>query len=1332
MKTNRAARLLPRWGDATRNIAFVAFFFSGTSSLIFQSIWSRMLHHVFGATTIAVSSVVTVFMAGLGLGAWLTGKYADRIKHPIITYAVAELGVGAWALLVPLLVQPNGWLAGVNAALRNSLGAESLGFMLARFACVLPILLVPTTLMGSTLPLLARHFVQSEQRAGVVASRVGVLYAINTFGAVFGVALGAFILLPTVGLAVTNIVALSINFLLAAGIFLARGPLLRGTWQPGEKLHWRPDPRPAAEAAPGDGSTAAAETARTSEAATEESDQAIGAAGGSGAVDQGTKGKHGKKRGKKSDRRGHDTKTGSAVGTGRGEKRNRGGDDEPDFDRGSSDVAMPIPAIARWAAFLTFGASGAAALCYEVVWTRALAMTIGSSIYSFALILMTFLIGIAGGSALCASFFSASKVRLSTVGVIAVLLNALAATGWGLERDVYTWFLLTVVFTAPVAVVWGAVLARSRAMAGSGANTGTVAPVAAMLAVPAIAGIVTAAFYPSGLTMIVATVVVLIAALPLLIAALRRYPVLLLAIVQLFIAIATFANYYFQDDIPCAFAALVSSLPSITDELFTVQFFMFLTAGLCTLPATMGMGAMFPLTMRIWTGGGHDVGRDVGIVYTGNTVGSIVGAWLPGFVLMPLIGIERTLHVGMVLNLLLALLMLIASAAEPERATQEASTDGKTSKEGVRDPGGRPQVPVWHAVSVYVLAPLIPALIALLYLGTSRSDSFLRWNPAQMTLGVFRLSIAGEACDDSMGSPDVVYYRDGLSTTVTVERYGRHFALKNNGKVDASNGDDMPTQIMVAGFPLLMHRDGPEDLDVAVVGFGSGMSVGTTLEFPVRSVDVIELERSVPEASQYFADVNHLEYPHEDFPYVAADRLTVINDDGRNYLAATDRRYDIIMSEPSNPWITGVSDLFTTDHFRITKQRLKPNGIYCQWVQLYELSPENIKTIYRTFAEQFAYVIVFSAEEWSSDTVLLGSDAPLDLDLAHLREVMAAPAIRDELERAYIHSPFDVMARTMLGNKEEVLSYTRIESRLRGGQWVVVPDSSNAPDSECRPSNCRRDPAPLNTDDNALIEFAAPRDLIGYERYEGYLLNIYSPDWPYGRLGELVAGFGGGEEAARNYAELSMSLLAHGRKVEAAQFVRRSLDTGEVREALVASHVLAMLISDDDEPTAMLEPPVPGPEMDRETARQLAEGFAAVRASVDLGAYSTALTAMEEIPSPIRLHSGPSMRFLYGYLLYKAAGDHLSRYRQAIDNLEDLLRSDEEYARGHPEIHYFLGRAHDADGNFDKALRNMRAYVEAARVPAGDPQALPEPPLGEAPTTDAPGEAPKDLHPDRT
>ncbi|MBX3250623.1 MAG: fused MFS/spermidine synthase [Myxococcales bacterium] len=1257
-----------------RTAAFLAFFLSGASSLIFQSIWSRMLGRVFGASHIAISTTVTMFMAGLGLGAFIAGRYADRIKRPLIAYGIVEGLVGIWALLVPWLVDSEGWLAGVNAWLRNDVELWWARLLL-RFLVVAPILLVPTTLMGSSLPLLSRHFVSRASDAGKVGAWVGALYSVNTFGAVAGVALGSFLLLPNLGVSTTNVVAASMNFALFALIFIFRRQL-EGV---------------AADAPQADEDKAAAKQAKETE---------------------------------KAERR--------AAKKARAEERARADAALP--TAAEDAIAIPVTPFARKVAFFAFAASGLASLCYEVVWTRALAMTIGSSYQSFSLILMTFLIGIAGGSAVASGVIQGKRV-LPTAAVASILLVLLANTTWAVGRDgdLLTWLILSGVFTAPIVVIWVAVASRRKT---TGSTAVPVIPALLVLLSPACAALVNALSAGGRLAPIVAAVTITIAGFLALVIALRRYPVLQLATMALFIALAAFVNYAYQDEIPCAFASLVAGIDRLAEHVTLVRVFMWLTVALCLLPATIGMGAMFPLVLRVWTRGGSDVGRDVGNVYAGNTLGSILGAWLPGFVLMQTLGMEQTIIVGMFVYLGIALLLLVAAASEPKEPTdadaREANAKDDTKDEdaeqdatganGDEEPSGPP---TWYALTVYILAPLIPPMIVILALLGWRPPEFLsglRWNQSQMTLGVFRVSLASDACSEAWGEPDLVYYHDGLSTTVSVERWGRHYAMKNNGKVDASNGDDMPTQIMVAAYPLLMHERGPRDLDVAVVGFGSGVSVGTAMKFPVRSVDVMELERAIPEASKFFEDVNGLDYVLPHFPYVEMDRLTIVNDDGRNYLASTSRQYDVIVSEPSNPWITGVSDLFTTDHWRITKKRLRPGGIYCQWVQLYELSPENIKTIYRTFASQFEHVVVFAAEDLSSDTVLLGSDSPLPLDLRRLREAYQIPGVAEELERAYVHSPYDVFSRLILGSKDEVLQFAQIEHRLRAGEWVAFPDSSNPPDRACPPESCRREPVVLNTDDNVHIEFAAPRDLIGYQRFEGYLANIYSPEWPYGRLSEHATGFSEGEDGARELAELALSLIAHGRKPEAAAFIARSQDAGTVRETRIAAEVITRLMTSENEPTVYLEEPTPGPQLAAREARTLAEGFARVREAVDQGAYAAALAAMEDIPSPLRLHSGPSLRLLHAYLLYKTAPTYQSRYREAIDLLEDLVRGDNEYVMRHPEIFYLLGRCHDAELHFDKGMRNMRLFVEA-RLLAEEraAQARDETEAeGDAPTTDDP------------
>ncbi|MFK7992077.1 MAG: fused MFS/spermidine synthase, partial [Sandaracinaceae bacterium] len=437
-----------RGGISSRGIsrsvaAYIAFFLSGASSLIFQTIWTRMLHHVFGAAPVAISTVLTVFMAGLGLGAWLGGKYAHRIKHPIITYAVAELGVGVWGLLIPFLVRSDGWLATVNAFLRAEFGAESGMFMIARFLCVAPILLVPTTLMGSTLPLLTRHFVATDHEARQAGAQVGVLYALNTFGAATGPLLSSFFLLPNYGLSITNLTACCMNFGLAALIFLTRRSLLEGSWTPGERLLFWPGTRkdepkkaPPAEVEP-------IEAEADPEPVAEKKPRK-------------------KKRKKPKARAAEGASSETAAPKKQKKKRKK---DNPAPRR---DEELPIPELARKAAFFAFAASGAAALCYEVVWSRALAMTIGSSIYSFALILVTFLIGIAGGSAAMSSFLGGKSKPYIGVAFVSMVLVVLANIPWAVDivdpsdtthrfgGSITSYLLLCLVYIAPIvlALVW--------------------------------------------------------------------------------------------------------------------------------------------------------------------------------------------------------------------------------------------------------------------------------------------------------------------------------------------------------------------------------------------------------------------------------------------------------------------------------------------------------------------------------------------------------------------------------------------------------------------------------------------------------------------------------------------------------------------------------------------------------------------------------------------------------------------------------------------------------------------------------------------------------------
>ena len=191
----------------------VLFFFSGVSSLVYQVVWARMLTVVFGTTLLATSTVLSAFMAGLALGSWVLGRYIDRCKHPLRIFAALEVGIGLFALFFPSISANLGNAYGALVGLQGNFYL----FSLARFGLCFALLLIPTALMGGTLPVMAKFAVR---RLGRLGGRVGQLYAINTLGAVVGVLAATFGLMEGLGLRGTTQAIAAVNFLVAGAAWL--------------------------------------------------------------------------------------------------------------------------------------------------------------------------------------------------------------------------------------------------------------------------------------------------------------------------------------------------------------------------------------------------------------------------------------------------------------------------------------------------------------------------------------------------------------------------------------------------------------------------------------------------------------------------------------------------------------------------------------------------------------------------------------------------------------------------------------------------------------------------------------------------------------------------------------------------------------------------------------------------------------------------------------------------------------------------------------------------------------------------------------------------------
>ncbi|HKY31821.1 MAG TPA: fused MFS/spermidine synthase, partial [Candidatus Polarisedimenticolia bacterium] len=196
---------------------FVLFFLSGAVALVYEVLWLRMLILIFGSTQFAVSTILTAFMGGLALGSFLFGRLIDRRGDPIRVYAVLEAGIGLYALAVPWLFDA---LIPLSRLVWSSFSPDFFAFSLLRFLFVLLVLIVPTTLMGGTLPVLSR-FAADRQEA--IGATVGGLYAVNTFGAVAGTAATGFLFIPRWGTQRSILLAAAFNLVIAGAAWaLAR------------------------------------------------------------------------------------------------------------------------------------------------------------------------------------------------------------------------------------------------------------------------------------------------------------------------------------------------------------------------------------------------------------------------------------------------------------------------------------------------------------------------------------------------------------------------------------------------------------------------------------------------------------------------------------------------------------------------------------------------------------------------------------------------------------------------------------------------------------------------------------------------------------------------------------------------------------------------------------------------------------------------------------------------------------------------------------------------------------------------------------------------------
>ncbi len=388
---------------------------------------------------------------------------------------------------------------------------------------------------------------------------------------------------------------------------------------------------------------------------------------------------------------------------------------------------------------------------------------------------------------------------------------------------------------------------------------------------------------------------------------------------------------------------------------------------------TMTLGAAFPAVIRLARAKRDDLGHRVGTLYFSNTVGAIVGSLAASFVLIPLWGVQRS-----VVAIGIAAVLMGCAGLSFTKLSQPI----------------RERLPVLLAVAAAVVAHFLPA-----------------WDPQLMTAGPYvnrMSSIALREQIDVRTSDELLYYDEAGDAVISVHRnLVGELSYRANGKSEARVLGPETTRAwaMLGHLPLLLANDRSSAL---LVGLGAGITLGAMERHAVEKIDVLEIEPAVISAARFFNETHRSALDDA--------RVRILRADGRAYLAGARRSYPVIVSGVSDPWIRGVSNLFSVEYFRQLREHLEPGGLACIWLQNYRIGAEDMKTMLGTLAAAFPYVSLWYDGRGPADLMAIASDRPLEIDINRLQERVRAVA--PELEAYQVSKAFDIVAMFLAGDAD--------------------------------------------------------------------------------------------------------------------------------------------------------------------------------------------------------------------------------------------------------------------------------------------------------------------------
>jgi spermidine synthase len=424
-----------------------------------------------------------------------------------------------------------------------------------------------------------------------------------------------------------------------------------------------------------------------------------------------------------------------------------------------------------------------------------------------------------------------------------------------------------------------------------------------------------------------------------------------LAALETLIGISGFATIVLLARIPGIDAVLRKALGYVSEGgWWTTTALKFFEAFAIMLIPTVLMGMAFPLICKIYTRSIKQLGGSIGAVYAVNTFGAVLGSLLGGFVMIPLLGIIKSISMLSILGIFLGGVLFFTAPARISR---------------------------WFYGAV--------ALAAV-------ACAVFTWTSDDLLSSVYSIPEPGSR---------LAYYHEGRSGTITIHIYpGEERLISVNAtNVAGTQFSLRTTQKLQAHIPMLVHGHARKVLQI---GFGSGESCHVLSTYPVEHIDLVEIDADVLQASdEFFGDLNQGIVRHPKFHPIIMD--------GKNYALLSDEKYDVIMNDSTFPGKSGSASLYTRDHFMACRERLNEGGVMSSWVP-FELWPSDFQNMVKTFQSVFPNTTLCLAGNCrNKHALLLGTVGPFQVDFDRVVELMEMPLVKADLDEIRLGDPYVLM-----------------------------------------------------------------------------------------------------------------------------------------------------------------------------------------------------------------------------------------------------------------------------------------------------------------------------------